>query len=204
MLQHKQQLEGVPSIKLELSKPHALVVGGTGMLWAVSLELARRGYSTSVIARRKPRLQKLSEAAHAVKGFINPITIDVHKERELAVQLRDAMQRFGPIALVVDWASPNDSLTIAKLVGNPLQPCEFFHILGSSVADPSQPDLQRRARFKALLNIRYHEVILGFVIEDRRSRWLTHEEICRGIFQAIDANTPRFIVGTVEPWSARP
>jgi len=190
--------------KPELPKPHALVVGGTGMLWGVSLTLAQRGYSTSVIARRASRLQELTEAAHAVGGSINPIAVDIYREHELIVQLQGAIQRLGPIVLVVDWASPNDSLTIAQFVGSPQQRSEFYHVLGSSAADPSQPDLRRRARFEACPNICYHEIILGFVMEGKHSRWLSHEEICRGILQALDAHIPRFIVGSVEPWSARP
>lgn len=198
------QINHVPLIELRLAKPHALVVGGTGMLWGVSLELARRGYSTSVIARSKPGLQKLARAACAAGGFINPIAVDVYDEPLLTQKLLEAIARYGPILLAIDWASPNDSLAIAKRVGSAWQPCEFFHVLGSSAADPSRPDPERRARFEALPNLRYHEVILGFVIEASGSRWLTHEEICQGILQAIDRDASRFIVGTVEPWSARP
>lgn len=66
----------------------------------------------------------------------------------------------------------------------------------------AQPE--RRARFEALPNIVYHEVILGFVTEGEDSRWLTHDEISRGVLTAIDGQASRFIVGTVEPRSARP
>ncbi|MCI2429255.1 SDR family NAD(P)-dependent oxidoreductase, partial [Candidatus Acetothermia bacterium] len=177
----------LPQASPSKTRGHALVVGGTGMLWGLSLELARRGYNTSVIARREPRLQELIKAARAAGGFIHPVAVDVYRERELVAQLKEAIQRLGTIILVVDWASPNDSLDVAHLVGSPQQPCDYFHVLGSSAADPSRVNPERRVRFEALPNIRYHEVILGFVIEGRRSRWLTHEEICQGVLRAIDA-----------------
>ncbi|NLG69565.1 MAG: hypothetical protein GX496_08420 [Firmicutes bacterium] len=52
--------------------------------------------------------------------------------------------------------------------------------------------------------MRYREVILGFVVEPSGSRWLTHDGISPGVLEAIDRDAPRWIVGTVEPWSARP
>lgn len=56
----------------------------------------------------------------------------------------------------------------------------------------------------ALENIRYREIILGFVLEGDRSRWLTDAEISAGVLAAVDADQPRYIVGTVRPWHLRP
>ncbi len=184
--------------------PHALVVGGTGMLKGVSLALAQRGYTVSVIARHKERLRELAQEAQAFGGQIHPIAVDVNHTPVLSRTLQDAISRFGPLVLVVDWASPNDSLDVARMAGSAEEPCRFFHVLGSSAADHSRDNSERRARFEVLPNIRYHEVILGFVQKSGGSRWLTHEEISRGVLQAIDQGASRFIVGTVEPWSARP
>ncbi|NUN53550.1 MAG: hypothetical protein HUU06_12290 [Planctomycetaceae bacterium] len=47
-------------------------------------------------------------------------------------------------------------------------------------------------------------MILGFVREGDRSRWLTDAEIAAGVLGAIAADRPRTVVGVVEPWSARP
>lgn len=184
----------------------ALIVGGTGMLRGVTLELARRNYIVSVIARNKTRMLDLIYAAQVFGGHIHPIPVDVQDAEALATSLRVAMTMYGPIELVLQWISPNDSLDIAKMVGSPEKPCEYFHVLGSSAADPARADAnrERRARFDALSNIRYHEVILGFITEPSGSRWLTHEGICQGVLRAIDQKLPRFVVGTVEPWSARP
>ena len=186
---------------------HALVVGGTGMLRCVSLELAARGHVVSVVARRQSRLAALVRAAAGLKGTIYPIALDYRDTGALETALADARSRFGPFELAVAWihsTAPAAPLAVARLVGSPERPGCFFHVLGRGAADPSRPDPERRAMFASLPNIRYREVILGFVLEGRRSRWLTHEEISAGVLAAVDADRPRFIVGTVEPWDLRP
>ena len=52
--------------------------------------------------------------------------------------------------------------------------------------------------------LHYRRVILGFVVEGGKSRWLTHEEISGGVIEAVQKDAERYIVGTVEPWSMRP
>ncbi|MFS8640353.1 MAG: short-chain dehydrogenase [Symbiobacteriaceae bacterium] len=195
------QAEGVAQ------KPHALVVGGTGMLRGASLGLAARGYTVSVVARRQSRLDALVQEAAGLTGNIHPIALDYRDTTVLETALADARSRFGPVDLAVVWihsVAPAAPLAVARQVGSSERPGRFFHVLGSATADPSRPDPRRRATFASFPNIRYREVILGFVVDGRRSRWLTHEEISAGVLAAVDADRPRFIVGTVEPWDLRP
>ena len=180
-------------------RPHALVVGGTGMLRDVSLELVRRGYEVSVIARSPQRLARLQQEAglrfHAVQ-------VDYRDTGALIEALERQVAQLGPIVLAVVWVHSVASeapYVIARHVQG-----RYFHVLGSAVADPSRPDPDRSRRFAALPHLHYREVILGFVLEPGGSRWLTHDEISRGVLEAIDRDAPRWIVGTVEPWSARP
>lgn len=188
--------------------PHALVVGGTGMLRGVVLELAARGYAVSVVARNETRLKDLArEAAAAGGGPVHPIAVDYHRTTELDQGLMCACHRLGPCVLAVVWihrTAPEAPLVVARHVGSPARPGRFYHVLGSAAADPSRPDPRRKAAFAAFPNLVYHEVILGFVREGGRSRWLTHGEIVAGVVAAFDAGRPRFIVGTVEPWELRP
>ncbi len=37
-----------------------------------------------------------------------------------------------------------------------------------------------------------------------RSRWLTHEEISKGVIDAINNPKGRYIIGQIEPWGQRP
>jgi len=60
------------------------------------------------------------------------------------------------------------------------------------------------ARAADALPIDYQAVVLGFVVDNGASRWLNNDEISAGVLSAIDSEKPVAIVGTVEPWSAKP
>jgi hypothetical protein len=187
------------------SRPrHALVVGGTGMLRDVSLELARRGTTTSVIARSRAALQELVQESG---GLVNPISVDYGETDRLIREIEGAIAAHGPIALVVAWIhsdAPEAPLAVARTAAAGGHELRYVHVLGSAADDPAQPDDARRARFAAVAGLVYQEVVLGFVLERGNSRWLTHDEIAAGVLAAVDNHAPRSIVGTTRPWSARP
>jgi hypothetical protein len=70
--------------------------------------------------------------------------------------------------------------------------CRYFHVRGSAVADPSRTRSEAEEQFAHYPTLHYLQVILGFVLENGRSRWLTDVEISQGVVTAI------------EPWSSRP
>lgn len=174
-------------------KPHALVVGGTGMLAEAVSGLAGRGYQVSVLARRPERLSSTN---------INPIALDYRDSKKLRAGLAEAVSKFGPISLAVVWihgTAPEAPYIVAEYVQG-----RYFHVLGSAFADPNRLDDERQKRFAQFEHTDYREVILGFVIEQAGARWLTNGEISEGVLKAIRTDARRFIVGVVEPWSARP
>lgn len=184
---------------------HALVVGGTGMLREVSLTLAERGHPVSVVARNRRRLRSLADEAERRGGAVYCIPVDYRDGDALTAALRDAVAAHGPLELAVVWIhsiAPEAPLQVAR--ATVAASCRFFHLLGSAAADPSAPDTGRRERFESIPGLSYHEVVLGFVLEGRRSRWLTNDEIAAGVLAAIDSAAARSVVGAVEPWSARP
>lgn len=81
---------------------HALVVGGSGMLAGVSLELCRRGFVPSVVARRASRLAALARRVSGL-GRIHPLAVDYHSTDDLASALRSAELELGTFALAVVW-----------------------------------------------------------------------------------------------------
>lgn len=181
---------------------HALVIGGTGMLRGTSLELAARGYIVSVVARSQDRLARLQQETAKSPGDIHPIALDYRDSDALRAALQAASKQHGAISVAVVWAhsiAPEAPYIAAETVRG-----HYVHVLGSAGADPSRPDTGRRERFAAFQHLRYTEAILGFVRQGGRSRWLTNAEISAGVLQALDGQDERFIVGTVEPWSARP
>jgi hypothetical protein len=186
---------------------HALVVGGTGMLCGVSLALARRARIVSVIARHPHRLKDLQEEAGAFGGLIHPVAVDYRETRRLISSLLEVRQSVGVFSLSVVWVhstAPEAPLAIAGVVSNPVDSCPYYHVLSSAVVAPSSAVNRWRTRFELFPGIEYHEVILGFTPDPRGSRWLTHEEICKGVLEAIELRVPSMVVGTVTPWSARP
>jgi len=183
---------------------HALVVGGTGMLRGVCLQLAREGWLVSVIARDRLRLREL---AHEFVGRISPLPLDYTDSHMLGAVLSARMASLGPISLIIAWIHdtvPDAARIIAERVSAVGSPVRFFHVLGSSAVDPTclHPEMPEWA--KSLPSMRYHRIILGFVIEDCRSRWLTNEEICDGVLRAVAAESSSSTIGVVTPWSSRP
>jgi len=79
---------------------HALVVGGTGMLRGVCLQLARNGWTVSVIARDERRLQALTDESG---GGITPMPLDYRDPATLSAAICARIAAIGPISLVIAW-----------------------------------------------------------------------------------------------------
>ena len=56
----------------------------------------------------------------------------------------------------------------------------------------------------APIGLRFHQIILGFHVDEDGSRWLHNAEIAAGVLLAIDQPKDITIIGTVTPWFARP
>ncbi len=161
----------------------------------------------SVIARHKITLSELADAAQARGSSIHPIAVDYCDTTYLVAALEDATRLFGAIERAVVWihsSVPEAPFQVARLVGATDHVCCYFLVLGDTEVDPGRPSPERRARFESLPNVHYHEVTLGFVRGPSASRWLTQGEISQGILRAMELGAPRYIVGTVAPWSERP
>jgi hypothetical protein len=79
----------------------------------------------------------------------------------------------------------------------------YCAVLGSASADPARPE--RLAEWRSLIPApKLRLAVLGFVVENGQSRWLTDAEISDGVGRALESDDPVTIVGTVTPWSARP
>ncbi len=190
---------------------HALVVGGTGMLRGVVLHLAAAGWVVSVIARNADALAELAQAA-AAPGRVEPLPLDYSDDAALSAGVSGAIERHGPLALVVAWVRPNAPNAlgiIARLADGAAgeaagERCRFFRILGSAAADPARERRGRGAAFRALEGLAYREIVLGFRIEGESSRWNTKDEIAEGVIRAIEEDLPESVIGVVRPWEMNP
>lgn len=172
---------------------HALIVGGTGMLAGLAEALAGDGGRLSFLSRR----------ASAFAGE-NGFDCDYHDDRQFTAALEAAVARSGPIDLAVGWFHTlriDAPRRLAERVDGRL-----FQVLGSAVADPDHPHRLALGRQVAegLPRCALRQVVLGFKVEDGRSRWLTNEEISGGVLEAIRDDRLHTIIGQVEPWLARP
>ncbi|MDB4894267.1 MAG: hypothetical protein JWN15_529 [Firmicutes bacterium] len=167
------------------------------MLREASLGLARTFDTVSVVARHADAL--------AASSGINPLSLDYSDSAALTRALRQAVETHGPVSLAVCWihsTAPGALGLVAQELARPGEPARLFHVRGSAAADPSR--LPRPGLDAVPEPVQYREVILGFIVEGERSRWLTNSEISSGVLRAVASDAARSIIGTVEPWHMRP
>jgi hypothetical protein len=160
-----------------------------------------------VTGRDEDRLRALAESVDESTGKIIPIPTDYGQIPTFAADIRNSVTKNGVVASAICWIhsiAPEAPLVVADLIGNRTAPAEYFHILGSTSANPESEDSEVVATLKARDDIKYHQIILGFKLTQDGSRWLTDNEICAGVLHAIRAKEAVYVVGTVTPWSRRP
>ena len=173
----------------------ALIVGGSGMLAGLCRSLLEDGAQVAVLARSEAGIR-------AVAPDVDPIVCDYNDSAALTAALA---ARQPPPDLLIAWdhgRAPDLRRALAEHVRSGGR---FVQVLGSAHGDPSHPErLAEMARAARGLPIDYQAVVLGFVVESGKSRWLTNAEISGGVLAAIQSGEALRIVGTVEPWSSRP
>jgi len=150
---------------------HALVVGGTGMLAGAARGLTERGHIVTCIARRP------AELGHR-------ITVEPADYRD-PIRLRDVLARAtkarGPLELAVCWIH-TDAPDATQIVADALAPgARLVQVFGTRVW-PLEP---------VPIHIAYRRVLLGSL----DGRWLTHDEISKGVLAAIGRDRPVAVVG---------
>jgi hypothetical protein len=181
-----------------------MIIGGTGMLAGASRFIAARADAVSLLARTEASLSLLRRdlpdaldvATHAV---------DYRSEQAFSEAVLGSVETFGVPDIVLAWMhSEAPAQALAAQLAAYAQPLSFFHVLGSASASPTASLQQQRRFYDALSGLSYHQIVLGFMVDAHGSRWLSNEEIASGVIDAVQANTICHIVGTVEPWHARP
>ena len=179
---------------------HALVIGGTGMLSKVSIWLAANGYHVSVIGRNQEKMQRLLSTDERA-SHMTPIFVDYTNNEELAKQLQLIQKLNGNIDLVVAWVHSTGENVVPCLTNclSDTEQWKLFHVNGSSAKlDHIKKNIDLPN------NVEYHQIQLGFKLENGNSRWLLHDEISNGVIQAIMEGEIKKIIGTIEPWEQRP
>lgn len=186
---------------------HVLVVGGTGMLRDVTLHLVDQGHTVSVVARSYNRLQDLVLVTEGLSGALNPLMFDYRLPADLRDEIEEAIATFGPITTAVCWIHSQATQTpveLGSLLNGSGSTCRYFDLLGSMSIDPRRLLAERRLQIEQYRNVRYYAVMLGFMNDRGRNRWLTDTEICDGVLAALDRPRPETVIGTLDPWPSRP
>lgn len=173
---------------------HVLVVGGTGMLQDVSKWFVEQGFHTSVIGRNVKRLEEIKNICKAPER-VTCLAVDYHDSDELRAKIKNSIKNNGPITLVVAWihSTAADALQmISEEIDAVSKEWELFHILGSSAYKSN-----KKVGCSSVCS--YYRIILGFMVEEKCSRWLTHDEIASGVIAGIQNKQQEWIVGTLEP-----
>jgi NAD(P)-dependent dehydrogenase (short-subunit alcohol dehydrogenase family) len=181
-----------------MDQPHALAVGTSGMLAAACHGLADRGWQVTMIARTERRLV----AVAAGRPGVWPVPVDYRDAGAFGRALAPAAGQRGGFTLALCWIRGNAPEALRAAAAAVVAGGRVVHVLGSASRDPTTAG---SAALREQDRVRYQPVVLGFVVEGGRSRWLTDAEISAGVLAAIDdpAAEP-YVVGRVHPWSARP
>jgi NAD(P)-dependent dehydrogenase (short-subunit alcohol dehydrogenase family) len=179
---------------------HALVVGGTGMLKDVVLNLAEKFDVVSVIAKNSFGLNALWEEAQSRGLKVNPLQLDYRDNEDLLEVMQDTIKTHGNITLVVSWIKMNapDAINIISSCLD-RQNCEvgFYDIL--STVFHKNPDIvisQMESMFDEHARIKYHNILLDMSDIDRK--WPSNEHISQEIMKAIESNAERYEVDNPE------
>lgn len=181
------------------------------MLRGVVLHLAGKpGTVVSVVARKRTGLENLARMATGVRGRVEPLAVDYRNDAAFRSALRGAIALDGPVRIVVCWIRDPEDEPLRAVIESvrsqksaDIKKVLLVHVMGSVAADPSKT-APRAPIPKNDPRIEYRRVILGFKIEERRSRWLNDDEISEGVIGALTASEAETIVGVVQPWSSRP
>jgi hypothetical protein len=156
----------------------ALVIGGTGMLAGCAAALVADGWHVVLPSRRyAPIPDKTSNGEESRKALW--VEADWAHPRELAARAEKALD--GKADLLVAWVHTAVRPGVLRAVGPLLAPgAPVVEVHDSSSANPvgGCPD-------PVLADHPTQQVVLGYVRQHGRTRWLTHAETAEGVLDAV-------------------
>lgn len=182
---------------------HSLIIGGTGMLQEASQFLVDHSKEVTLVARSHDSLSRI------IVPKSKKITLDYSNQDLFKTELRKQLECATPVDLLLSWmhSSAGDCIfDIAASLSKRNSELRLIEVLSSAVAKPGKEEaLQFRKNQFAEKGVKnYQAVVLGFMLHEDHSRWLTHQEISSGVIDAITRNSPQTTVGVTTPWDRRP
>lgn len=176
---------------------HTVIIGGTGMLFAASVELAAQSHRFTSVARTRASLARLDAALPKGRGPHHMLALDWSEPEAFIAGIANHIEETEEPELVVAWVHNEQlGIRVASVLGR--GNVQFFHVLGSVTANPGKIAEQVQAGVNLPPNVAYHQVILGAASQGSHLRWLTNAEISSGVLKAVQAQQMQFVVGTVK------
>ena len=162
----------------------------------------------SVIARSRSGFVRLRRELTPIEQHrMHSYLADYNSVEELSRAIKLAIAKRGEISSVIAWIHSDVTQAdqiIYDLTFHSQPNFRYFKIIGSSSYDPSLDRVEQNMISEAPFANSIRGVVLGFMLEEGNSRWLTKEEISQGILQAIEQDIAEFTVGVTRPWRLKP
>lgn len=175
----------------------ALLVGTTGMLADAAARAAARADSCILAARH-------ASAFSFGKPVLDARTRRVDADYAQAARFLTLLRHHAPFDLALTWIRPEAEEMRNAIARMMRKDGLLVEVMGSASARAGGFADRRAKAMRAFPHIRYAQVVLGFVIEGGKSRWLTHGEISAAAIKALETAAPRIAVGQTSPWEKRP
>ena len=176
---------------------HTVIIGGTGMLFAASVQLAVQSRRFTSVARTRASLARLDAVLSKGHGPHHMLSLDWSEPEAFVAGIANHIEATEEPDLVVAWVHNEQlGIRVASVLGN--GNVQFFHVIGSAAASPGRIAAEVRAEANLPSNVAYHQVILGAASQRSHARWLTNAEISSGVLKAIQAQQAQFVVGTLK------
>ncbi len=161
----------------------ALVVGGSGMLAALSEILANKFRVVGVLGRTTAKMSELVKLDSVV-----PLLVDYQDSATLNRELDLFAKTYGKADLIVTWvhSTAPDATNIVAEYGKG----DFYELVGHDRANNHHSSCKHGKPIQSK-KITYHKITLGQI----DGRWLTNQEISEGVYEAIQSNLLEFKIG---------
>ena len=175
----------------------ALLIGTTGMLAQAASEMAA-GAGKTVLAARSASAFRFANPR--LDAGLRKIDADYARPSRFLGLLRPE----APFDMALTWIRPQAEEMRNAIARMMAKDALLVEVMRSGASRPGAFADKREKTMRLFPHILYAQVILGFVIEDGKSRWLTHEEISAAAIKAVRSGDKRTIAGRLEPWEKRP
>ena len=178
-----------------------LLVGGTGMLSGLATRLLGDYYHVLVIGRDPAKFAAMEREAQERVEHLTLMALDYRRLDRLGPWVAHMQLMHGGLDKVVAWIHGDAHPILEAIAGEVEQyrqsPWDLYHVL------PLGASLESGATPLKMDYGRYHRIILGFMGQGEKTRWLTHPEIVDGVYAALDGGRDSQ-VGRISPYSQRP